>query len=533
MSNTYESRDGLFSIVIQNLDESFTMRDPDGGIRNFHSFDGSNLEGTLMSEEDRNGRRTTFLYDHQGLLATIVDSLGRSIMIQYSPQGRIIAVTDSLGRIWFLTYDADGNLIRVEAPAVMGVGNGFSGTPTTTYTYSGGTGDPRLDHNLIAVIRPDEDGTGMAALQNTYSIGDRVIAQTFGGTNASGVPAGGTVTFAYFAFNPGADPLDPNLPRRAALVTRPNGAQINVLANYMGNPLQRTYFTNLDLRPGEPNYITQYAHDLDGNLLGVLRPDGNALSITYDSLGQRHEQGNPIEIRWIADPVASGGRGDGRGAEAADRVVSITYEPLFNQVASITEERGNDPLYVPQNGGFWYPERYTTTITYDWQEDPIASGAAAEAARFGILLDGVPMNLGDVNGDGTVVQGSGNLIRIDRPAVLLDPTSHQAGIEGDTLQEIVTLIAYNQFGQATSRIDAEGNRDEYEYHPEEDPDGDGTPTPPPPDGRILDASTGGYLKAWTRDVAFSPGRNNGTDPTPVSIRHDHLYDEAGDLTDSI
>src|SRR4051812_12801957 len=101
---------------------------------------------------------------------------------------------------------------------------------------------------------------------------------------------------------------------------------------------------------------------------------------------------------------------------------------------TMTEPRGNDPGYVPQNGGANTPGRYTTVYTYDYQEgtDFPAIGAmlgiSAAAAQARLAAAGVPMGLGDVNGDGRTDQIAGNLIRIQAPTATLLPGSNQAAV---------------------------------------------------------------------------------------------------------
>ena len=75
---------------------------------------------------------------------------------------------------------------------------------------------------------------------------------------------------------------------------------------------------------------------------------------------------------------------------------------------------------------------------------------------------------------------------------MIDPQSLQAAIEGDTTQEIVTLVQRNDLGQPIAVVDPEGNLHQFEYYSENDPAGDGTPSGPPDDGRSLDPLTGGY-----------------------------------------
>ena len=535
---------GNYTYLRQELDGSFFFRDRDGTVQRFHAFDGTNRQGTLESVEDGTGNKTSFLYDSQGLLTTVVDTLGRSLTYAYNPQGRIASITDFSGRSVVYSYDVNGNLTSVRSPIVTGTpnGNDFPSGKTTTYTYSSGFADERLNHNLLSIIPPEEEGSGLPAVQNGYGTDpltpeafDRVGTQTIGGTNSSGVAAGGSLTYAYQFLNPGAATNDPTISRRKATVIDRNGNQREYLHNFMGNLLSLTHFTNRNLRPAEPDYTTQLSYNVDGEILQILYPAGNKALFTYQPPGvDRFQDGNLLEMRLQADTIASGGRGNGHGAEANDRVWTFTYEPLFQSLVSATDPRGNDSSYLPPNGGTWSAARYTRTCSYDFQEgDPATNGVDAYATQYEVALGTFPLNLGDLNGDGSTAQIFGNPVRIQDPSVLLAPGSNQALIEGDTSQDIISLLRYNSRGQLTGIVDPEANRHDFEYYPETDPDGDGSPTPTPADGRILDATAGGYLKARTRDTVAAAIRNNGTNPPPALVREDFSYDPVGNLTNHI
>jgi YD repeat-containing protein len=531
---------GLYALLFQNGDGSFTLRDRDGALENFHAFDGSNRQGVFESAFDRQGDHATFRYDTQGLLTDVVDPHGRTIHYAYDAQGRVNSVTDYAGRQVVYGYDVNGNLASVRSPAVTGTpnGNDFPNGRTTQYTYTSGFADDRLNGNLIGVIRPNEAASMVPAMQSVYGTDaasftfDRVTSQTLGGTNASGVAAGGTLTFSYQSLNAGGDPANLALPRRKATVLDRNGNQKEYVHNINGNLLSLTERTNRNVRAGEGDYTTQASYDSDGELILVLRPQGDRSMFAYDKPGaDRYREGNLLARTDVADSLALGGRGDGHGGESNNRVWSFTYEPLFNQVASFTEPRGNDPAYVPQNGGPNTSGRYTTFRTFDYQEgDPVLTGVNAYAARFGIGLAGTPFSLGDLNGDGTTVQATGNVIRIADPTVHLDPGSNQAQITGSTLQPIVTTIAWNGRGQPIAMTDAEQNRHEFQYYAETDPEGDGVMTPPPLDGRTLDTLTGGFLKTVRIDTAPAPGRDNSVNPGPTQIQYDLAYDAYGNLS---
>ena len=70
-----------------------------------------------------------------------------------------------------------------------------------------------------------------------------------------------------------------------------------------------------------------------------------------------------------------------RGGDQSSITTTYTYEPIYKQVHTMTEPRGNDPSYVPQNGGAQSAARYTTTYTYDYQE---GTNFAALGAMLGV-----------------------------------------------------------------------------------------------------------------------------------------------------
>jgi RHS repeat-associated protein len=521
----------------------YVLRWEDGLIQRFRPFDGSNTQGALESEEDLEGASVSCLYDHQGLLATIVDDLGRAVTLTYDSVGRITEIADHTGRSVQYGYDLDGNLVSVRSPIVTGTpnGNDFPAGKTTRYAYTSGFADPRLNHNLLSIKSPNEGLAGAPFLQNVYEVDpnkfayDRVIEQTIGGTGLSGIPSGGILTYDYIPLNIGADPLLMALPRRQFYALDRNGNESEVLVNAAGNLLSVTERTNRNLRPGEPDYTTQYEYNPDGEVTRIDPPEGNTILLTYDRPGaDRYREGDLLEVRLVADSLGSGGRGDGHGGELDDIVWSYSYDPLGRRISSAVEPRGNDPNYIPDNGGVSSPGRYMTSWDFDYQEgDPNANGVAALATRYEIDLSAIPFYLGDLNGDGLTGQAAGNPVRMDQPTVNLDPNSNQAAIQGDTTQEIVTLLLYNGQGQVTAMVDPEENVHEFQYYPETDPDGDGTPTPAPPDGRLLDPVAGGYLSAVTLDTMSAPGRNNGTNPPPAALELDYSYDPVGNKIDEV
>jgi hypothetical protein len=541
-----------------------TVTDPTGNTASFGrlahvidfkgdmTFDGSNASADFPGQT--NNRTLTFTYDGEGNLVS-----------ETSP-----AVTGTPNN------------------------NDYPGGKTTRYDYMReadiptsitGVDRARMLHNLTAIEAPNEAATdpgNTTALANplvTFTYGtdpadpaafDRVIAYTEGGTNVNGVPAGGMIHYSYQIV--ATDARTTNDPYLQTTVTDRNGNVWQYVYSPFDTLLRQSQFTR-GLRNGEPaSYVTQYQYDLDKHLIKEIVPDGN--TVTYvedDNNPDRFQQGNLL--RAIQSPDAA------RGGDQTTITTATVYEPIYQHTAVVTDPRGLDPSFVPpvtDPSGRTQLARYSTQYFFDYQEstekaaqapndrtDKDGSGgrvnqspliavdpnvltnevwlvqilelpqnaAGLATLRNRLAADGIQLGLGKLNGDGdTSPQVAGNVVRIVQPSVVLLPGSNQAGVEGSQLQPVVTLKRYNQFGQMTSMVDPEGNVTQYTYFSEQNPDGDGVVTPPPADGRTLDATTGGYLAATTVDTTSSPGRDSGTNPTPVSIGTSYTYDDVGNIT---
>jgi hypothetical protein len=241
------------------------------------------------------------------------------------------------------------------------------------------------------------------------------------------------------------------------------------------------------LRDGEPAYYeTRSYFDDDGNLVRRVMPEGNEMRYRYATEAPRARQSNMVELRMVAGP-----RGGGE-----DIVVTYGYEPLYNQVASVTDPRGNALQFAPPLGQA-SAARYTTRRWFDYQE---SAAPVPEAEQFGIDLGGVERGLGDLNGDGRLDQTAGNLVRVEAPDVLLEPGNQSAA----TVQRSRSEARWNDRGQPAASIDPEGNITEFQYHPEVDPDGDGTTTFSP--FLALGRSATGLLRRTIVDSALPSGR---------------------------
>ena len=347
----------------------------------------------------------------------------------------------------------------------------------------------------------------------------------WGGTNRSGVPAGGTFTFEYEALGV-ADPDDFNTAVSKTILTDRNGNVEERFYNQLGNLVLLKELTNRDIRPGDPDsYDTVHEYNRDGQRTRTIYPEGNVTEFVYDDGNtSRFAHGNLIEVRRIPDAARGGDQ---------DRIVTkFAYEPIYNQPFREIEARGNEAAYKPQNGGIHSPDRYTSLHIFDYQEDDNLQALADEvgvdlselAGIFDVL--GIEIDLGDLNGDGITNQIAGNPIEIRMPTVNLPADSNEAQREGDTTQEIVTHYVYNDRGQVIKTIDPVGNVIVNEYYPEYDPDGDGVPTP-----MFSSTAPRGYLKRYVADAELHPRRREAAALVRMTV--DFGYDVVGNIVSHI
>ena len=538
---SYTAPAGYFTSLVRNDDGSFDERDATGVVVHY-SVPAADGTAPMTSMADRDGDTMQFQYNNLGQMVRVLDTLGRPINYIYDTDptsgtdGLLIAVQDFTGRTISLHYSAAGDLVGVTSPAVTGTptGNDFPQGKTEAYTYSSGFSDERLDHNLLTITAPNEVADGGSpdvvltyGTDPTLTTYDRITSQQEGGTDANGVPSGGTMTYQY-QYLSNAAPGDDATPVFETTTTDRDGNITADQFNQLGNIVESQAFDNRAIRPSDPaSYATFYQYNQDDLLLSETAPQGNSTQYVYDSSNpDRLLQGNLLSQTEFADTA--------RGGDQSAITTTYTYEPIYDRIHSTTEARGNDPSYVPPNGGPNSPGRYTTVDTYDYQEGTDFAGlgtilgtSAAQAQQL-LAQAGIPMGLGDVNGDGRTGGLAGDLIRVDQPSVQLLPGSNEASVEGSTSQPIVTLYTYNSFGQETSQTDPEGNVTAYTYYPADSPDGSGVVEVPG-----ANTTTGGYLAAVTTDTTSAAGRDSGTNPAPVNIQNQYLYNQVGDVIRSV
>src|SRR3989338_5851742 len=335
-------------------------------------------------------------------LTRITDTLNRQISLAYDERGRLKTITDYTGRVWTYSYNDANDLISVVSPPTAEYPEGL----TTAYTYT-------PEHNMETLIDPK----GQAYLTNKYDADDRTIEQNYGG---------GTFYFSYDEQN------------NVTTITDPKGNITKWTYDPEGDPLKKEVFAK-GLRASDPaSYVTTYSYNNHMQLLQVTYPNGNRVKYTYDTYDKKC---NLIEIRKkrIGAPDAND--------PANDIVTSLTYEPTYNFIKTLTDPKGN-----------------TTTYDYDSKGNLIkiaypATGQVAPQAAFTYNTYGQVETVTDPNGLVTKYVYYGPA---DPQAGYLWKVINDYGTEPSNLNYAAEMT-YDAVGNVASIKNARGDTTAFQY----------------------------------------------------------------------
>lgn len=368
------SRRGHFRELVRLADGTYSLTFEDTGRWVFHAIDDSPTSGRLLRIIDRNGNSLRFSYDAGGRLVRVTDTLDRDIALAYDGNGRITRVTDFAGRVLGYSYydgiepgGGMGDLRSVTTPAVIGTptGNDFPEGKTTTYTYTTGFADERLNHNLLTITdgrRNDpNDPTfgGGPWLVNVYTPAvlpddpgfDRIARQVLGGDvldyvyvpQLPSLANGGTVTKT-IANDRNGNVREYFYDSRNRMVRK---------REYSGTADPRQPTTEIanrpvrPLRPGDPPYFeTRYEWNEDSLQRRIVLPNGNATEYVYESDldpgASPRTRGNLRILRQV--PGSHTPAGDQASIEER-----YEYDPRFGgagYISRIIDGRGNATEYT-------------------------------------------------------------------------------------------------------------------------------------------------------------------------------------------
>lgn len=288
-------------------------------------------------------------------------------------------------------YDSEANLVRASLPAVgrdasnpsTPNANDFLNHKTTRYQYTTNVnraGLPpkewdalsekhqgQLLHKLTHIWYPNEvkgnpttNPPLTEAAEVISYISDSsspffgfVSTYTIGGTNANGVPSGGTIRYTYTDLNPdrtmqpgmSVDPIPfYHTPALEVQATDRNGNVARYIWGGGGTLLDYREFPR-GLRSVEPaEYVQTHEYNKDRLLRKRTTPEGNTTEYTFnESTFDRFQQSNTIRIVQTPDPA--------RGGDQPKIEQVFVYEPIYNRPCLVVSARGADM----DNNGFTPP----------------------------------------------------------------------------------------------------------------------------------------------------------------------------------
>jgi RHS repeat-associated protein len=159
-SGQYQAEAGVYGILTNNPDGSFTLTGKDQTRRNFDP------QGHLTYVADKNANTLSLSYNN-GVLTNITDTAGRQIVFQPDANGLLRQVTDPIGRSVQFVYDSQTTNLIAIIDANLG---------TNSFLYD-------TNHQLTDAY----DARGAHFVHNTYDSLQRVVSyQTDAYTNQSG-----------------------------------------------------------------------------------------------------------------------------------------------------------------------------------------------------------------------------------------------------------------------------------------------------------------------------------------------------------
>ena len=420
----FSENDQTFEI---NRDQSLTWTDGEGNQFTFFKTAGSTVPAysvpaglfvslevvayssgapTSVRERDKDGASRLFTVQESTSVlrfSRLTDRNGNTVDYTRDATGRLTRATDIHGRFFELSYDPEGFVSQLtdsggrtltNAYDAQGRRTGETG-PDGAFAY-----EYDAENRMTKITYPNGGVTDYA-----YDAQGRVLTKDDGGT-------ANRLTYAYFA---SSNTITDALGR----------VTVQELASIQG--------VRKVTRIIEPSGAsTSFTYDSNLNLLTQTDPLGRVTRYTYDALGN---------VTVTEDPA--GGR------------TLASYEPAFNQVASLT-----DPLSK------------TTLMSYDPKgnltriEDPLAGVSVKAYDAFGHVSQSRDP-LGEPT-DFTYKPANGAL------ASVRDPLSRTTALETDALSNVTrntdpaskaTRYAYDLAGNLTQVTDALGGVTAYAYDP--------------------------------------------------------------------
>jgi RHS repeat-associated protein len=432
------------------------------------------MQGGLVEIRDRHDNTVHLTRNSDGDLTGITSPSGYSIALTYDTSHRVTQAQDSAGRTVGYAYDGSGRLVSVTDPT-GGV---------TQYSYD--------TSNRMATLR---DARGIVFLNNEYDATGKVIRQT----QADGT----TFQFAY-TLGAGGKVIETD-------VTDPRGQIRRVTFNDAGYPLTDTRAVGMPVAQGVTyerdsatnrllarvdalNRRSEFAYDVNGNLLSVTRLAGTANAATtiytYEPTWSQlasvtdplmhttnlayDAQGNPTTVIDPLDhqtTLTHNGAGQPTTITTPAGTTKLGY--AAGALASITDPMGNTTTGFTDGAGRLTsrtsPLGRRTRYDYDGLNrlTRITDSLGAQTA-FGYDANGDLLNLTDAQGSTT----SWGYDEMDRRTSRTDPLTRSESITYDTNGDPaeftdrkgqITSLSYDPLGRVSEVTYADGSTTTYTW----------------------------------------------------------------------
>ena len=486
---------GFFRTLCLQPDGRYVLTLPDLHEWIFSPLDGTPQQGAIEASVDRNGNAMLFQYDAGGALQTIVDTLGRPFTFSYDAAGRLERLTDFIGRSVLYDYyqvgengGSPGDLKSVTSPSVIGTphGNDFPNGKTTTYSYTSGFTDARLNHNLRSV----GDGRGGVWMYVRYGatelpadgrydrVSQVVLHPDCEQVNGTCDPTGQTISYVYAEL-----PVDSAVPSavsstvvtdRAGNVTRYDydisahlirerrhtgratvvDAPSDTLSNPPVNPLRAT---------DPPTFDTFYSYNAASQLILLQPPNQSTVQFFYDFLHPDPRlRGRVTERRTSPGPLG--------GSQSQIQELWTYGDPFGRNPVPCLETEGLSAL-DDHAAGFaaTYTDGRGLVTTYDYDANGNVTLRQSPLVVSG-TLGGAPQSVRET----MLYNGFGQLIQRITPSNRVDTYSYyssgsQAGyLESETIDgpilALTSTYEYDAVGNPTRITDPRGNSTQLVYN---------------------------------------------------------------------
>jgi RHS repeat-associated protein len=302
--------------------------------------------GNVASRTDENGNTTTYTYDSNGNVLTVVEPAVNgshpTTTYTYNSFNEVLTVTDPLGFVTTNTYDANGNLLTVTTPRP----NGNTAASVTTFTYDSNgqlltIKDPLNNVTTLTYTTAGLVATIKDAQNNVTTYG----YDTFGNRTSVTDALNHQTTFTHDAMN------------RLTKITYPDTTTTQFAYDSRG---RRTSVTDQNGKVTQYGYddadrlttvtdgannVTTYGYDTEDNLTSITDANSHATTFTYDAFGR------------VTKTTFPSGYIETYGYDSANNLTSKTDRK--NQLISYTYDQLNRLMQKS------YPDTSTVNYTYD------------------------------------------------------------------------------------------------------------------------------------------------------------------------